>query len=183
MIILVITDWDNRLVERYYLEMNDQLMGVAYSILHNHFEAESAVQEAFTKIMMSIESFRNVPDDKKNGYCYMVVKNISINMYKKNKQNTLKVVLLDDVFVEPEDKSVNIEKLVELKEDTAELKRMINSLDESFRAPLILRFARGLSYKQISSILSINESLARKRVERAIAKLTEMSGKGANTNG
>lgn len=183
MIVLVISDWDNRLIERYYLEMNDELMGVAYSILKNHFEAEAAVQEAFTKIMTSIESFRKVPEGKKNGYCYMVVKNISINMYKKSRQKNLKVILLDDAFVEPEDKAANIENLVESKEDIAELKRLINSLDESFRTPLLLRFARGFSYKQIAGILSISESLARKRVERATTKLAEISKEAAQIHG
>lgn len=183
MIVLIISDWDNRIIERYYLEMNDELMGVAYSILKSHFEAEAAVQEAFTKIMTSIESFRKVPDDKKNGYCYMVVKNISINMYKKSKQDNIKVILLDDTFVEPEDDTANVENLVEYKEDIYELKRMISSLDESFRTPLMLRFAQGFSYKQIAGILNISESLARKRVQRAITKLAEISKEATRIHG
>lgn len=183
MIVLIINDWDNHLIERYYLEMNDELMSVAYSILRSHFEAEAAVQEALTRIMTSIDSFRNVPEEKKNGYCYMVVKNISINMYNKGKHNSQNVILFEDTFVEPKDDGESIENFVETQEDIAELKRMINSLDDTFRKPLLLRFARGLSYKQISNILDISESLARKRVERAIIKLTEISRKASELHG
>lgn len=183
MIVLIINDWDNHLIERYYLEMNDELMGVAYSILRSHFEAEAAVQEAFTRIMTSIESFRKVPDEKKNGYCYMVVKNISINMYNKSKQTIQNVILFEDTFVEVKDNGESIETYVEKQEDIAELNRLINDLDDSFRRPLMLRFANGFSCKQISDILGISESLARKRVERAIIKLTEISKKDGELHG
>ena len=175
MIVIIISDEDNRMIERFYLEMNNELMSVAYSILQSHFEAEAAVQEAFTKIMTSIESFHKVSADKRAGYCYMVVRNISINMYNKSKQTNLKVVFLDECYSEPELDKIGIEKRTEAKEDIEELYRMIKRLDESMRKPLLLRFVHGFTYKQISSALNIKESLARKRVERAIARLTELS--------
>ncbi len=175
MIVIVISDEDNRMIEHFYLELNNELMGVAYSILQSHFEAEAAVQEAFTKIMSSIESFHKVSEEKRQGYCYMVVRNISINMYNKNKQTNLKVVFLDDCYNEPEYNNVSVEKRAEAQEEITELKRMVDLLDDTLRKPLLLRFFHGFTYRQIASALDIKESLARKRVERAVAKLTELS--------
>jgi RNA polymerase sigma-70 factor (ECF subfamily) len=178
MLILIISDQDNRIIERYYLEMNSELMRVAYSILQSHFDAETAVQEAFLRIMSSIESFHKVPDNKKNGYCYMVVKNVSINMYKKSKQNNMRAVMLEDCFVEQEDQGTRVEEIVELEEELSEMKRRINLLDSSLKKPLVLRYAHGMDYRQIASIMNISEPTARKRVERAIRKLSEISNEG-----
>jgi RNA polymerase sigma-70 factor (ECF subfamily) len=175
MLVLMIIEEDSSLIERYYLEMNEELMGVAYSILRSHYEAEAAVQEAFTKIMSSIESFRKVPDEKKSGYCYIVVKNLSISIYKQKKRNSLNVVMLDNLFTEPAALTDGVEERIEAAGDIAELQRLINHLEESLRKPLILRYVQELSYNQIAHVLKISEPLARKRVERAISKLKEIS--------
>jgi RNA polymerase sigma-70 factor (ECF subfamily) len=173
MLVLMIIDEDSKLIERTYLEMNAELRRVAYSILHSHYDAEAAVQEAFANIMASIESFREVPDDKKQRYCYVVVKNVSLNILSKNKQNSLTVTMLDDTLPEPADTSAYVEIIAEEKEDMAALRRKLYEVDEAYRRPLILRFVHGFRYKQIADFLGISEALARKRVERAIKKLTD----------
>jgi RNA polymerase sigma-70 factor (ECF subfamily) len=178
MLVLIISDVDNKTVERYYLEMNDDLIKVAYSILQDHFDAETAVQDAFVKIMDSIELFRKVPDKKKTGYCYMVVKNVSLNMYNKGKRSNMQIIMLEDSFFEPEDENADVESIIEAEEEVAMLKLLINRLDDSLKQALMLRYAHGLTYKQISNILHISEALARKRVERAIGKLSELSKEG-----
>lgn len=172
--ILTITDEDTQLVEKYYIEINDELQYIAWTILHDPYEAEAVVQEAFTKIIQAISSFRKVPENKRAGYCYMVVRNLAFNQYKQAKKQLLNVVYMDDTFVEPEDYAQRVENIAEINENEVQLKVMLECLDEQYRRPLMLRYVDGMSYSAIAKLLSLSESNARKRVERALAKLSTL---------
>lgn len=171
--LIMITDDENQLIERYYIGMNDELKGVAYKILNDYPRAEEAVQEAFAKLTEKIDLFQKVPDRKRGGYCFMVVRNISINMYnKENKQ--LRAIVYNDAQMEPKHPEPSVPEIVESRENAEELKKIIRRLDDAYKFPLLLRYSDDLTYKEISDLLEISESLARKRVERALAKLSSM---------
>lgn len=71
----------NELAE-FYSEYKDRFYYIALSKLHNAEEAEDAVQEVFSEIAGKPERFFDIPSENRLSYIDVMVRNISIDMYK-----------------------------------------------------------------------------------------------------
>jgi RNA polymerase sigma-70 factor (ECF subfamily) len=72
------------------------------------------------------------------------------------------------------DSCTNPENLAARAEAEATLRSAIASLPEEYRAPLILRYSEGLSFQEISEILSLTVGAAKMRVRRGIEMLRKL---------
>jgi RNA polymerase sigma-70 factor (ECF subfamily) len=168
--LIVIIDTDDRvMIERYYKELKTEMRYVAFCVLKDSSEADAAVQEAFTRIMYQIDSFKAMPDKQKAGYCFAAVRNISLNMNRKAKNMRIVLVPIDSDVA---DDNEALETTLIRQDELALLKDKVEELDAEYRIPLILRFADNLRYKEIAALLDISDATARKRVERAIDRIT-----------
>jgi len=167
---LIIDTDDCVMVERYYKSLKSEMHYVAFCILKDSSEAEAAVQEAFTRIMRHIDGFKSISEEKRSGYCFTAVRNISFNMNRKAKNMPIILSTIDEIFA---DESENLESILIRQEELALLKSKVETLESEYRNPLLMRFADNLRYKEIASLLDISDATARKRVERAIGQLVE----------
>lgn len=170
-LIFIINTGDRVLVERYYKNLNSEMHYVAFCILKDDFEAETAVQEAFIRIMERMDNFRDVPEERKAGYCFVAVRNVSLDLYRKAKR--VKAIVSPIGDGEYTDESENIENMLIRQEDISLLRERMENLAPEYKRPLILRFAEDMRYKEIATLLGISEELARKRVQRAISQLSQ----------
>lgn len=170
--ILIIDAGDRALMERYYNDLNREMHYVAFCVLKDKLEAETAVQEAFLHIMNRIDHFRDVPEDRRTGYCLVAVRNVSIDLYRQTKrvQAVVSSIGKEDYM----DKGESIENMLIRQEDLSLLREKVEQLSSEYKRPLMMHFAEDMRYKEIGVLLGISEELARQRVQRAIRQLSRV---------
>ena len=153
----------NELAE-FYAEHKNRLYAIALSKLHNKTDAEDAVQEVFSRIADKPENFFEIPPHKRGTYADVIVRNISGDMYKKQKQeNTVSVDTLGQELSE----YISVEDIVIGNELYSELVGFIRKLPDARKSALILRIMYKMSTAEIAETLNISETAARKRLSDA----------------
>lgn len=143
----------DQLVYSWYEQYKVGLYRFALSILKDTHLAEDALQEAFLRLLRS----NRLPDpEKAQAWLYRVVRNICYDTLRKRKRETE-------------------EAPVAAPEKNLEFLDLISPLPQKEQEILALRFIGGFTHKEIASITGMTVHSAKKRYERAIAKLrTEM---------
>lgn len=158
-------------VELLFELYEQKMYRVAFSILHNEWQAEDAVMDAFEKILKH-ENVINEPysDDTKR-YVIQIIKNTSIDIYRKNEKEREHIALVKDesgqVFHQEADfDSAFSDKVAD----------MIKGLPKEYREVLYERYAREKTVRETAQTLHISESAVRKRQERALKMLRNRIG-------
>lgn len=153
----------NELAE-FYSKQKNRLYAIALSKLHNKADAEDAVQEVFLRIADNPENFFEIPTHKRGAYADVIIRNISIDMYKKQKrENTVNVETLGKELSE----YLSVEDIVIEKEIYGELVDFIRKLPDARKSALMLRIMYKKSTAEIAEMLNISETAARKRLSDA----------------
>ena len=123
--------------------------------------AEDAVHESFLKIIENFSKISEISCEELGPYVVTIVKNVSLNMLKKQKR----LVLTDDwaAFEGAEEPSDGFGRLVAL----------IRAMPETYRAVLEMRFVLEMEYREIAKALGISESAVASRVNRGRKLLIE----------
>lgn len=163
-ILAVIEDDEQRSeLESFYIENLNCLLNIAYSNLHNKTDAEDAVQEAFQEIVRKPEIFFNVVPNKRVAFMVVVVRNISVDMFKKKNKIPLEE-LNEEAF---DDNPFSFEDNVIEKVSRDELKSFIKTLPPLQRDVLTLRYLIGFSTAETAEKLNISQSAVKKRLRLA----------------
>lgn len=141
---------------------------VAYDILHNHQDAEDAIQISLEVIYRYFHKIREEIEKKCVGYMLMIIKNESIDLFNARK----KVIVADE-------NTINLEYFAQKESETMfsqkqELKEAIKNLDEKYRIVLILKYVYGYSIKEISKMLNISETNISTRLDRGRKQLKKI---------
>ena len=129
---------------------------VAKSYLRNDEDVADAIQEAILTGFEKLQSLRS-PEHFKT----WLIK-ILINKCKDIIKSGKRYLPLEIV---PE------ERCCDNGQTNVEFMMLIDSLDESSKAVLVLRYGEDLSVKEISEVLGISESAVKKRLERSRNKM------------
>lgn len=137
---------------------------VAYAILHTRCQAEDAVSESFIKIAENLDKIKNPDSEKTKHYIIKIIKNVSINQYRRNQRES-------DRYISTEDISEIKDSQIERNMEQAELKEVLNSvlmqLPEKYRKIIIMRCVHEMSFKEIAEKLNEKTATVRKQYERA----------------
>ncbi len=76
------------MLAQLYDAYENKMYGIAYSILNNVEQAEDAVQDAFIKLISYIPTIHGVESLKTKRLVLYTIKNISIDLYRKNRKET-----------------------------------------------------------------------------------------------
>lgn len=151
-------------LESFYIENLNCLLNIAYSNLHNKTDAEDAVQEAFQEIVRKPEIFFNVVPNKRVAFMVVVVRNISVDMFKKKNKIPLEELNEEEAF---DDNPFSFEDNVIEKVSRDELKSFIKTLPPLQRDVLTLRYLIGFSTAETAEKLNISQSAVKKRLRLA----------------
>lgn len=171
-----ITENQRNLIQEYYMNkgLQAELKRIAYRYLKNCHEVEDVVQEAFVRIMKAANVFEQILEYKRRRYLCVVVRNVAINRYRRVKRDS---ILTDSSYwYDALPSEHDYAEIAVAKVAMAQIFLMITQLDSKYKAPLLLRYVKDLSHRDISNHLGIAETLSRKRVQRAIALLNEKVG-------
>lgn len=153
---------DRTKFQELYIEYRELMYAVANNILHNHFDAEDAVHQAFLKIIDHIEEIETPICPKTKSYVVTIVENKAIDTYRKKQRHP---------FVEYDDDTLGIE----IKYDGYNiLGKCLSELPGKYREVLLLKYLHGYTFKETANILGITEDNAKKIALRAKEKLATL---------
>ena len=162
---------DEAAFEAIMREHNQLLFRTARSILKNDQEAEDAVQDAFLRAWLALDSFR--ADSKLSTWLVRIVTNEALGRLRRAKVRTIP---LDDVMTSPEpttqlsladDHGNGPEQTALLSQVRGLIEQQIDLLPDAYRTVFVLREVEGLSATDVASALSIPVATVRTRAFRA----------------
>lgn len=138
---------------------------VAKRYLHDDFEAEDAMQEAFIKAFRKIDTYSG--EVTFGAWLKRIVINQSIDQLKKKR---LELVSINHEIQQVEDdENWNVEESTTMQH----IVKSIKELKEKYRVVLSLYLLEGYDHQEISEILGITEVTSRTHVLRGKRKLQE----------
>ncbi|WP_273841561.1 RNA polymerase sigma factor [Rubrobacter calidifluminis] len=145
---------------------------VLYPYSRREVSAEDLVQETFLRAYDRLESFN--PQYRFKTWLLAIANNLGVDTLRRRKET---IEFIPEVHSGhessgPEDEAVEADR-------SRSIQRMVVDLPESYSVPLILRYAEGLSYAEISEVLGISVPAVKSRLFRArnmLANRLEESG-------
>lgn len=152
-----------RALEIIYNKHKKKVENLVYKLLINKTEVEDCVQEIFVKVFANIDKFKF--QSKIETWIYR----ISVNhIMTKNKKLDFKLEFDENKLV------LEFNDKLELKELENKIDEALNSLNDIDKKVFILREMEGLSYKEISKVISINEGTIKSKLHYIKIKLKKL---------
>ena len=151
---------NEEIVEEVILEQYNQYYRLAYSYVHNDADAEDIVQNGAYKALRSSNTLRN-PEYAKT-WVYRIMLNEIFSFLRQPKPESYEYIQ-EEVGIETahvEDEYADID-----------LQRALDSLPESDRAIVIMKFFEDKKLEEIAEILDENLSTIKSRLYRSMKKL------------
>jgi RNA polymerase sigma-70 factor (ECF subfamily) len=141
------------LCRQYYAVM----AAIAYTVLDDHQLAEDAAQESFARALVRIKSLNDRA--KFAPWLAAICRNVAKDMVAaKAKQINTEDISQEDKIDNPDEHNRVIRKAIE-------------TLPDSAKELVVLRYYDGLSYEQISSVLGISKASINGHLTRAKRKM------------
>ncbi len=141
---------------------------LAWRALGNSEEAEDAAQEAFVRAWLALPNFRGQAQFRT--WLYRIVTNLCCNRLPRLRRD-LAALGEAEVLNVPAEQPHGLEDELEAGERRAFLHAQIESLPESYRVLVLLRFQQGLPYEEIATVLSLPLGTVKTGLHRARARL------------
>ncbi len=152
-------------------EYQNDIYSLCLSILKNVDDAMDMTQEAFLIAFENLKNFKHI--SKFSTWIYRIAYNLCINL--KKKKGELLILEDDDTFnVELEDKSSSLWEEIEKNERVKIIEKALKLIKESDRIIIELKDVKGLSYEELSTILSLPMGTIKSRLFRAREKLKKV---------
>ncbi|MFE7961190.1 RNA polymerase sigma factor [Streptomyces sp. NPDC057413] len=152
---------------RYCEENTGRLIGAAYRVTGNLWDAQDVVQNVWYRFWKSWPDahFRDTVLSKP-GYSYRAVSNAALDMVRSETARTLR-----------QEKDARKESVTEdgylRVEDEARLFKLLKNLNPTWREVIHLRFAQELTFADLAAVLRVSEATARRYEKRALKALEE----------
>ncbi|MBO0601611.1 RNA polymerase sigma factor [Sporosarcina sp. E16_3] len=146
----------------FYEAYADYAIRTASAITRNREIAKDAVQETFIRVYRQISSYN--PELPFEPWFYRILTNECLRFLKK--ESPLSMFELPDLENDPSLAEESFDHLSDLY-DT------IQSLDDIHRIPIILKYVRGFTEKEIADILELNHNTVKSRLFKGRKRLKE----------
>ncbi|HID16087.1 MAG TPA: sigma-70 family RNA polymerase sigma factor [Candidatus Atribacteria bacterium] len=171
---------DKRAFEALIDKYKNMVFTISFRMLGNHADAEDASQEVFLRLYKSLPKYNG--NHKFSNWLYQITMNICRDELRKRKR-AKSDISIDSPIREGEDREVDFfltddlnipEKVVEERDLRNRLEISIQKLKDEYKEPLVLRYTKGLSYEDISSILKLPVGTIKIRIHRARRMIRDM---------
>ncbi len=153
----------------FYCDLLRVLFNYVFKFTGDIGLTEDVVQESFLRLYRSAESMHS--NSHVRAYIYRIARNLCIDRSRKNDMN------FQEAFSKGVDLKTPFDELA-LKEEEQVLFTAILALPENQKTALLLRHTEGLTYKEISTVMSTSVSSVESLLVRARKKLRIMIDKG-----
>lgn len=151
-------------IESLYRQYRKPVFTYLYGLTNNVQVAEDLTQETFLQVIRSIPSFRG--DSKVTTWIFGIARNVYRKWIERNKYSS---VSLESIYYElPDRNDTNIpDAMLESKEKSLLINRVISSLTEQQKELIILRDWHGLPYDNIAKIMGRSLSWVKVNIYRS----------------
>jgi RNA polymerase sigma-70 factor (ECF subfamily) len=167
-----------QMLEDMIIQYHPQVYRLALSILNHPADADDAAQEAMIAAVGSLKDFRGEASLRTWLFA------IAINTCRRylRKRGTRRALMESLAMAATQaGRSPSPEDATAQREEDRQLWAAVDALDEKHRLPVILRYAHGLSVREIGHILGINDGTVHSRLfyarDRLQARLREPASK------
>ena len=161
---------EEKIFEQLYVLYADDLFNYGRRLGVPKDNMDDIIHDVFLNLMLKSPDLSKI--ENLRSYIFGAVHNKIIDIHRLTKKSNTRLVFLeieDSEPIEDREKHLVVKKLEDM------LNTHIQSLSESQRTALILRYFQNLSYKEIAQILNCTPHAARKFVSKAIASLRKKS--------
>lgn len=156
----------NRILIAIYNEHYPKLCSVAYRYVHNWEDAQDAVLNAFTCVLLRSQKYSRYDYEEMVKIIYTIVSRCAIKIFQKNQrkeQLTLQFSICDSVHTDRE-----LAKMLDDKECIKSIFRLLRKKGPLYADVFILRFIYHLPFEKIAKKLNISDEAARQRCSRIL---------------
>lgn len=153
--------------EEIFKRQNNAIFRHLFYRLGDRERAKELTQEVFMRTWQHLVSGKDIKFEK--AFLYQIANNLFINEIRTNKNSSSLDELQENTSYDIEDTGPSPEN----KSEQQELLRRLDSLSDSYREVLILRYIDGLPVQDIAVILDEKETNISMRISRALQKLKE----------
>ncbi len=139
-----------------------------FRLRQNRELAKDMTQETFVKTWQYIARGNHI--DNIRAFLYRTATNLIIDYARKQKP-----LSLDELRDEGFEPSYEEEETIALMIDAEQAKKLIDELDEPYRAAIVMRFLDELSPKEIASITGQTPNAVSVRINRALKKVRALA--------
>lgn len=175
--ILETPEQENR-VEISFKTYYKKMVNIALDVVKNIHDAEEIAMSTFLKLCENPNYYlRCETEEEFVALLSVVTKNAAKDAFRQNRRNAGRLAPLEDELtggiIELEDPEADLSDMVIAEENKQMLIRAIGTLDEMYRAPLLLQYGKGCSSEEVADMLGIKVNTARIRVHRGRKLLKE----------
>lgn len=159
--------FDARAQKLLYEMYAPKMRGITSRYCKDKSEVSDILQDGFLKIFTKIDQYNGVGSFE--GWMKTIIINTALEYYRKQQNNKL-------VVVEDYSKYENIEAEDDSFLDTVKLDLLLQTIQNlpiEYRSVFNMFYIDDYSHKEIAQLLEIDESLSRKRLQRAKNMLKE----------
>lgn len=168
-------------ITQIYYDYRKLMLAVACKYVSDTSLAEDIVQESFFKIRKNLSKISSLSCNKKRSYIVYIVKSVSIDHLRKNK-NINKELSLDETLDIKNESNSPFDELF-LKEIRLNISRIITEMDQRDAKALVGKYYYGYSTKELCEILDIeSQNTVLSIVYRARKKFIKLLNEGDDTN-
>lgn len=151
------------LVERYARDV----VGLCRAMVRERHLAEDLAQDTFSNALVELGGFRQ--DASARTWLLTIARNQCIDHIRRTKRAPLQE-WGDDGF-EPDEHADPAPLAVERFLDQREIQLALDTLAESERALVVLRFRHGLDYPELANVFGVKQGTVRMRLSRALGRM------------
>lgn len=149
--------------------LNGSLNAFAYNLTKNSEDAKDLYQETTLRAIKNREKFN--PGTNFKAWMFTIMKNIFINQYRKKQKANTVIDKTENLFY-LNSGSQTIRNEADTNISLAEIKKMINDLDDGLKIPFELHY-EGYKYQEISEQLNLPLGTIKSRIFFARKALKE----------
>lgn len=157
--------------EELYLEYEQKIYFLAYSIINNEQQAEDITQDVFEQLFEQLSTLKTYDSLTRKKYILRISKNRAIDYYRKNK---VELNYKENLFSKNEEPVNNVEIYFDSLISEEQFNRVTANLKDSYLDVFMYRIYYGLSGKETAELMNIRVDTVKKQLERAKKKVKEI---------
>jgi len=165
-LLLIDDDKNKRKFECIYNTYRYRMYFICKDILKDYYLAEDALQEAFISIIKRLDQIHDVDSKRTACYVCLIAKSRAIDLYRKIQKDYKTEFPLEDYGL-----VTYPTELIELESDEQEIMAAIQLLKPLSRQILELYLEKGMTRKEIGTLLNLRYDTVRKRIKVALLEI------------
>ena len=160
-------------LESLYKVYSRCMYNAAYSVLHNHHDAEDVIQQSFLKLISYVDKIEIEEKGMTCNFLKIVARNTAMDYQKKRTYLNNREDYIDDIVDDSHFLMRSPDDIVVAKESVQRISDEIDKLPEIYRQIIVSEKIFGFSREESEGMFNANYETLKKRLTRGKEKLLE----------